>query len=223
LIMSTRNAVFVGLIALSLLLFSVFTVPSVAEDPKEATLAHIDKGREAFLADRGQEAIDHLQKAIGLIQQTAIQGLAGFLPEPPEGWKAREPQVNSGSFGAGEEAMQWSSASRIYTRESDSLRVEVNITSSPQIVGPQQAAIKMWQDPQMRKMLESDGTQKFEVVSRDGWEGISLVKEGSEATIRVFRAKTMLSIDVRKGDGAVLAEFFKGIDLAGLGAAVGSE
>jgi len=204
-------------VVLAALSTTVMISPGMAEDPKEAILAAIDQGRDAFAAGRTQAAIDHLQKAIGLMQSEATKGLASALPAVPEGWKAREPLTNSGAWGSGEGAFQWNSASRTYTREADGVKVEITLSSSPQLVESQRAMLKMYEDPQMRKMLNQAGGQKIEIVKKDGWQGLSIIGEGSDATIAAFRGKTMLTITVGNGDAKILEKFWSAMKLSGLG------
>ena len=205
------------LVALALLFTVVLVSPGIAEDPKEAILARIDQGREAFAAGRTQAAIDHLQKAIALMQSETTKGLAGSLPAVPVGWKAGEPLTNSGSWGSGEGAFQWNSASRTYTREADGVKVDITFSSSPQLVESQRAMLKMYEDPEMRKMLSQAGGQKIEVVKRDGWEGLSIIDEGKGATIAAFRGKTMLTITVSNGAAEILDKFWSTVKLSGSG------
>lgn len=207
----------VCLVVLAVLSTVVLVRPGLGQDPKEAVLAHIDQGREAFTAGRNQAAIDHLQKAIALLQKMATKNLASFLPAVPEGFKAKDPETNSGSWGGGETAFQWNSAARTYTRESDGVRVEVMISSSPQLVESQRAMLKLYENPEMRKMMNQDPAQKIEIIEKDGWSGISIIKEGDDASITAFRGKTMLTLSVSNGAGELLNSFWKAMDLAGLG------
>ncbi|MHC4974643.1 MAG: hypothetical protein ACYTG3_20200 [Planctomycetota bacterium] len=110
-----------------------------AEDPKASVEKLIQEGLEAYKAGKNQEAILKLQKAIGLIQQSAAKGLEAFLPAAPDGWKADPAKSKSGNWGAGEAAVTWTQASCRYIRESDNLKVEVTISDSPQIIQGQKA------------------------------------------------------------------------------------
>ncbi len=205
------------LVVLAALFTVVLVSPGMAEDPKEAILARIDQGRAAYSAGKTQEAIDHLQKAIALMQSATTKGLASALPAIPEGWKAEKPEMNSGSFGGGETAFQWNSASRTYTREADDVRVEIMLSSSPQIVEAQRGMLKMYEDPQMRKMMAANTGQKMEIVERGGWKGLSIIQEGANAMITAFRGKTMLTISVSNGSAEILEKFWSAINLSGLG------
>ncbi len=204
-------------VVLAVLSIVVLVRPGLAEDPKEAALAQIDQGRAALTAGRTQAAIDHLQKAIFLLQQMATRNLASCLPAVPEGWKGGDPETNSGSWGSGEGAFQWNSASRTYTRESDGVRVEIMLSSSPQLVESQKAMLKIYEDPQMRKMMNRDPNQKIEMVEKDGWKGISIIQEGRDATIAAFRGKTMFTLSVSNGEEAILANFWNGMKFSDLG------
>jgi len=205
------------LVVLAVLSVVVLVRPGLAEDPKEAALAQIDQGRAALTAGRTQAAIDHLQKAISLLQQMTTKNLASCLPAVPEGWKAGDPETNSGSWGGGESAFQWNSASRTYTRESDGVRVEVMLSSSPQLVESQKAMLKLYDDPQMRKMMTEASGQKIEVVKKDGWSGLSIIQKGGDAMITAFRGKTMLTLSVSSGAEEILTSFWNATNLSGLG------
>jgi hypothetical protein len=188
----------------------------IAENEDETILGHIDKGRAAFVAGKTQAAIDHLQKAVGLMQQMATKSLASFFPKAPEGWKASEPSTNSGSWNAGSEVFQWNSADCSYTRTADSVKVDILITSSPQIVEPAKAMMKVYQDPQMRKMMAANPNQKIEVIDKDDWTGFMMAQQGGNASIMAFNGRTMLQLTCGSGDASILDMFWKAIDLAGL-------
>ncbi|MHC5044567.1 MAG: hypothetical protein ACYTGI_19590 [Planctomycetota bacterium] len=76
------------------------------KEPKASVETLIQEGLASYKAGKHQAAIQSLQKAIGLIQQSAAKGLMSFLPAAPEGWEADPATSKSGNWGAGESAIQ---------------------------------------------------------------------------------------------------------------------
>ena len=194
-----------------------------AKEPKAPGVeALIQEGLEAYRAGRHQVAIQRLQKAIGIIQTAVQKGLESFLPEPAEGWKADPAKSQSGNWGAGESAVQWTQASRRYERESDGLRVEVTISGSPQIIQGQLQALKLYENPQMVKMMNQDPKKKIELIDADGWKGWTTTEKGKRAraqTMAIYKS-VMVMIEVRGDDAKARDDFWNGVDKKGLAAAV---
>lgn len=197
---------------------------AVAGDPPaegdEAVLAAIDKGREAFKAGRDQEAIENLQKAIGLIQAKAMKGLAAFLPSRDEAqWEMGEIDSQSGNWGSGETAFTWSQVQRRYTRRGvdDGPEVTVMISNSPQLIEAQRGMVQMLKDPAMRAMMaQAQGGQKIDFVEEGGWLGM-ITTENDRCNAMVFHAKVMVQVQVNRGDDKLAKEFWAAIDRDGLG------
>lgn len=196
--------------------------PVVAGDSEDEAqvLAAIDKGREAVKAGKPQEAIDHLQKAIGLIQAKAMKGLATFLPARDEKeWELGEVDSQSGSWGSGEQAFQWSQVQRHYSKKDadDGPEVDVMISNSPQIVEGTRAAFQMFKDPAMRAMMNQDPEQKVDMIDEDGWLGMVTTRKES-CTIMALHEKLMVQVEVQPGDEKLAKEFWSAIDRKGLAA-----
>lgn len=189
-----------------------------AEDPTKTALGLIDAGRAALVEGRSQAAIDSLQKAIGVIQTAFSKGLVSFLPDAPAGWKADEPDVSSGSWGAGAEAVQWNSATCTYTRESDEVRVEVQISTSPQMLAAQKGALEMYKNPQMRKMLEMDPDHTFEFVEEGDWVALITVEKGESANVIGFHDKVLVTVEVGKPEMELVKRFWNAVDRKALAA-----
>ncbi|MHC5052612.1 MAG: hypothetical protein ACYTGK_18630 [Planctomycetota bacterium] len=192
-----------------------------AEDPKASVEKLIQEGLEAYKAGKNQEAILKLQKAIGLIQQSAAKGLEAFLPAAPDGWKADPAKSKSGNWGAGEAAVTWTQASCRYIRESDNLKVEVTISDSPQIIQGQMQALKLYQNPQMLQMMNQDPNKKIELIDTDGWKGWKTTDKGKRPrtqTMAIYRS-VMVMIEVRGDDEGARDAFWSGVDRKGIAAA----
>jgi len=194
-------------------------------DPKARVEALVQEGLKAFRAGKNQAAIQSLQKAIGLIQQSAAKGLVSFLPAPPEGWEADPAKSKSGNWGAGESAIQWTQASRRYRRESDKLKVEVSISDSPQIIQGQMQALKMYQNPQMLQMMNQDPNKKVELIDADGWKGWHTTQKGKRPrtqTMAIYES-VMVQIEVRGDDDTVRETFWNAVDRKGIASSVAPE
>jgi len=208
--------------ALALLLLAV--VLARAEDkppppaPDAAILAAIDKGRAAVAAGKAQDAVAHLHEAIRLIQETAIKGLAAFLPKRDKPWTMGEIDTSTGTWGTGKDAFQWAHTSRAYELEEQ--HVTVTISTSPQLIEAQRAGLEMLRNPQMRAMLQSDENRELEVVEADGWLGMVTTDAGGGSSVLAMHKKVMVSIDLAQGDAALAKEFWEAIDRKGLGEAV---
>jgi len=190
-----------------------------AADHKAEALKLIDQGKAALTADKAQEAIEHLQKAIGLIQKTLATGFAAFLPDTWEGWEAKEPESSSGSWGSGEDTFQWTQVERKYRRKSDELNVSISITSMPQMVMGLRAGLQQMKNPMVREMMMKDPNTTIEFIEADGWVGWLQTKKGKRSECTAVHEKLAVSIQFRKDDIALLKKFWEGIDRKGLAAA----
>jgi hypothetical protein len=198
----------------------VICVAVYAADPKTDALNHIDQGKAALQADKAQEAIGHLQKAISLIQKTMMSGFAAFLPDVWEGWEAKEPKSTSGSWGSGEDAFQWMQVERQYTRKEDKLRAEIQITSMPQLIMGYRASMQQFKNPMVREMLTKDPDLTVEFIDADGWVGLLQAKKGRNAECTAVHEKIAITIRIRKDDMALLKKFWEAVDRKGLAGAM---
>jgi len=195
--------------------------PILGQGDDSAVLAAIDKGREAVKSGKAQEAVEHLQRAIGLLQAMATKGLASFLPTRDEKvWEMGEVESQNGNWGAGEQAFQWSQVTRRYTKKETEggPEVTVMISNSPQIIQAQRASFEMFKDPAMRAMMNrANPDQKVEMIEEGEWLGI-LTTEKESSTALVLHKTVMVQIDVQQGDDKLAKEFWAAIPKAGLAA-----
>jgi hypothetical protein len=211
-------------VKLTLFALPLLLVFALAGDPPadEAVVAAIDKGREAFKAGRDQEAIEQLQKAIGLIQAKAMKGLEAFLPtRDAEKWEAGEIDSQSGNWGSGETAFTWSQVQRRYTKKGveDGPEVTVMITSWPQMIEGQRAMMQMYKDPAMRAMIGQDPNgPKMELIEKDGWVGM-ITTQNDDCSIVTLHEKIMVQVQVNKAETDIAKEFWDAMDRKGLGEA----
>jgi len=209
---------------LALSLVAVALLPAARAEDEDAPqdnatliLSAIDKGREAYRAGKAQESIRHLQKAIKLIQQTAVRGLASFLPDLGEGWTADEPNTTSGSWNANGTDMQWTQVTRSYQHEERGLTLDVTITNWPQMIQGVRAMVQMFKNPQMRAAMDGDKKKKHELVEGDGWTGL-LITEGTRRTsFQTYNEDVMVTMEIGTGDAALVRSVWQGMDRRGLG------
>lgn len=202
------------------LLFALALAGDPAAD--EAILASIDKGREAAKAGKDQEAIEALQKAIGLIQAKGRKSLEAFLPTRDAAeWEMGEIDSQSGNWGSGETAFTWSTVQRRYTKKGveDGPEVNVTITSWPQMIEGQRAMVQMYKDPAMRAMLaqNKDGP-KMDFIEKDGWSGL-ITTDTDNCNIVALHETIMVTVQVNKADADLAKAFWDAMDSKGLGEA----
>jgi hypothetical protein len=198
--------------------------PALAGDAEDeaAILAAIEKGREALQAQKPQEAIESLQKAIGLIQAKAMKNLATFLPARDEQeWEMGEVDTQQGNWGSGEQSFQWTQVSRRYTKKGaeNGPEVTVMISNSPQIIEAQRAMLQMFKDPAMRAMMnQGNEGAKVDVIEDGEWLGMVTAEE-ERCTANIMHKKVMVQIDAERGNADLVKEFWAAVDKAGLAAA----
>jgi len=208
---------------LMLLSLPLVVAAALAGDTADSTdakvLAAIDQAREAYKAGKPHDAIDQLQKAIGLIQAEAMKGLATFLPNRDEKeCELGEVESQNGNWGSGEQAFQWSQVQRRYTKKGvdDGPEVTVLISNSPQIIEGQRAVLQMFKDPAMRAMMnQGNEGQKIDTIEDGDWFG-TLTTQKDSCTALVLGPKIMVQIESNKGDDKLVKEFWAAIDKKGL-------
>ncbi|HEX5138255.1 MAG TPA: hypothetical protein VFY93_14860, partial [Planctomycetota bacterium] len=191
----------------------IFGPALAGDDGDEAVLAAIDKGREAVKAGRTQEAIEELQKAIGLIQAKATRGLATFLPTRDEkAWEMGEVETQQGNWGSGDQSFQWSQVNRRYTKKGAENGPEVNvmISNSPQFIQMHQATLQMIKDPAMLAAM-NQGDSKISVIEEGGWLGM-VTSQNGDCTILAVHKKVMVQVEVQRGDEKLAKEFWTAMD-----------
>ncbi|MEN8150100.1 MAG: hypothetical protein ABFS86_09765 [Planctomycetota bacterium] len=207
-------------ILIVIVVFAFLAGAATAGDPKAEALKLIDQGKAALEADKAQEAIESLQKAIGIIQKTMATGFAAFLPELGAEWEAAKPETSSGSWGTGENSFQWTQLQQRYTRKSDKLSVSVTMTSWPQLVTAWRTAMEQFKNPMMREMMSKDPDQKTEFIDTDGWVGMLQTMKGKSSKCTAVHGKVAVVIEFREDDMALLKKIWDGVDRKGMAAAV---
>lgn len=211
-----------ALVALPFLLALVVAGDPPAAEGDAAIVATIEKGRDAFKAGKHQEAIENLQKAIGLIQAIASKGLAVFLPaRDAEQWEMAEVDTQNGNWGSGESSFQWTQVSRRYTKKGEEGGPEVNvmISNSPMLIEAQRGMVQMLKDPAMRAMMaQNQDGQKLDFVEEGGWLGM-ITTEKESCNAQIFHTKVMVQIESNTGDEKLVKEFWAAIDKDGLAGA----
>ncbi|MGQ0613245.1 MAG: hypothetical protein ACT4PV_05850 [Planctomycetaceae bacterium] len=183
-----------------------------------ALLAQVDKARAAIVAGKQQDAVPYLQEAIRFIQEAALKGITAFLPKRDKPWVMGEIESNTGTWGSGKEAYQWSQTSRTYER--DEQRVVVTISTSPQLIEAQRAGLEMFRNPQMRAMLQQDEERTVEFIDADGWFGMLTTEREGGSSMIVLHKKVMVNLELATGSATLAREFWESIDRRGLAAAV---
>jgi hypothetical protein len=212
-------------IALTLGVLALLLSSARAGDPPsdKQVLGAIDEGRAAFVAGNAQEAVAKLNQAITWIQERTAGGLAGFLPTRDAGtWELGEVDTQSGQWGSGAAQWQWSQAQRRYVRKGDDgPEVNVMISNSPQLVEAQRGMLEALKSPAMREIMkksqEASG-QKLEFIEDGGWIGMLTTQE-SDSTLLALHSKVLVEVRVNRADDALVKEFWRAIDRAGLAAA----
>ncbi|MBK8978886.1 MAG: hypothetical protein IPM29_23545 [Planctomycetes bacterium] len=186
--------------------------PQKPVDEKAEIEKLINDGLAAWRAGNEQKAADLLQTAVARIQARAARNLASFLPTKAAGWTFGEPDVNSGSWGSGTEAVQWSTAEVTATRESDEKTVHVQLTNSPQIYQGMQVMVTA--QAQMAALLKQQGID-IASSTKDGFTVLTMVdSDNANAWIVGKRIAVMITID--GGNRAMLDTAVGWIDTAGL-------
>ncbi len=208
------------ILTLALLPFWLFTVPVAAQGPNAISSTDFDQllkeARQAYAKGESQVAIQKLQQAIDVIQQSGAKTLASFLPKSLDGWNASEPKTVSGNWGSGAQAFQWTQASRRYTREQDGLRVNVQITNSPQLIQGQRQMAAMFENEQYIKMMNQDPNKKVRLFKKEGWTGWTIIESNGNANGVALSDAVMVTLDVNKGSEEVFTKFWKGVNFDGI-------
>jgi len=186
--------------------------------PQQKALALLDKGRALILKEQPQAAIDHLQKAIGQLQQLLVKGLARWLPQKFGDWERGKVKTNTGSWGSGEQAMQWNLAQRIYTSKDGRLRIDAALSTSPQQIQASRGMAKMYLDEKMISMMNNDRTTA-EGIKAGEWVGWMLVQKGRDANLVAMAKKVMLTLRVNSDNLSLLKRFWEAFDRKGCAAA----
>jgi len=203
------------LLHLVLLGFWVGVPPQEAKPAEPASVdSLVQDALQAYKEGRADDAVELLNKAIGVIQEGQQKGLATFMPEPPKGWKADEIEKSSASFGSSGQSQQWIQVTRRYypDKEGSDLHVEITLTNSPQLIQVQEAASQIYRNPQMLQLMNQDPNKKIEVFDQAPWFGWRIIEKGDSANGIAYCKSRMVTVNVSQGDQAALDLFWKAID-----------
>ncbi len=192
-------------------------------DPVKEAVTHIDAGKAALLEGNTEAALDHLQRAIGLIQAGMQKRLEAFMPAAPAGFLKGEVNTNSGSWGSGEQAVQITTVSCDYTREGEDesgMTVGVEFSNSPQIYESMKAMVEMYDSPEFRAAMAANPDMTLEKVEGGGFTGWLTVNKGESAQIVAIAKGLLVQINVSTDDAAVAKTFWAALDHKGLASAV---
>ena len=162
---------------------------------------------------------DSIVQALGAYPRftpgTNFKGWLLQVATAPEGFTATEVKTQSANTGSGVQQTQWTNTRRTYSR-ADGLKVDMSITSSPQLIASARQMVTLYKNPQILAMANRNKSMKVSLVNQDGWTGLKQVVFGRNATITAFSGHTAISLKVNRGEEAVLAKFWSAINLAGL-------
>jgi hypothetical protein len=198
--------------------------PLLAGDAEDdaAVLDAIDKARDAYKGGKPHDAIDLLQKAIGLIQAKSMRNLATFLPTRDEKeWEMGDIDTQNGNWGSGDQVFHWTQVDRHYKKKGsdEGPEVTVTISNSPQIIEATRAMLQTFKDPAMRAMMnQANPDQKVDVIEDGEWFGM-LTKEKERCSATILHEKVMVQIESTTGDDKLVKDFWAAIDNKGLAAA----
>lgn len=172
-----------------------------------------------YRSGEAQQAVEKLQEAIALIEQSQKTGLASFLPPVPEGWEANEVDSQSMSFAAGgESGSQFLQITREYwpvaPDGSKGTRVSVSITNAPAMVQAQKAAAAVYKNPQILESMRSDPNRQVDLIEEGDWFGWKIVEEGQQGTVTAFCNSCLVTVN--GNDAKTVEKIWGGFDLKGL-------
>ncbi len=204
-------------VALAISGISLWAVAADKDAKPADAEAAIQKGLQLYKEGQAGAAIAALQEAIGIIQKSQQKGLAAFFPKAPDGWEAGKLESNSAASGSGKDSFTLTAIEQSFTRKSDSLKVRISLTNSPQMIEPQKAMLENFRkNPMILQTINQAGEQKMTIISRDGWEGWQNSTKDGNGEIIAFNGSNMLNIHMDKFDQSVLDQFWNAIDLKGL-------
>ncbi len=215
-------------IALALVLLAAwFVVPVPAQDappaprPTDPVADLIHEALGAWRGEKPQQAIELLQKAIGRIQDGMRKGMAGLLPQAPDGWKAGEVESKSGNWGSGGNALTWNQVGCTYTDERGD-KVTVKMTNMPRLVDAQRRSLEVLKDPRVRQVMESKPGLEFDLIERAGWLALLTVQTGHSCQIAAHGKGTLVTVESNVPDRKRALLFFDALDLKSIDAVFGS-
>ena len=171
----------------------------------------------AYKAGKYSDSIASLQKALAMLRELAGADYASFLPKAGEGWKAGEPDVSSGTWGAGKDSFQIMTVSQSYRREKDGREVDLTITNSPQLTSGPRQFVEMLKQPGMAAMLaQSDPGKTIKTFEDGAWAGLVQIEKAKSVQLMAMTKSLMVTVAVNADDEKLATEFWQAINRKGL-------
>jgi len=182
-------------------------------------MGFVEKAKQAIVAKKSQSAIVALQNAIAELQV----GLEKFLPMV-EGWKREKPRVQAGTHvGNDGQRFQWQNATAGYTGPNGE-RIQVTITSSPQIVKAQKQALDA--QAKMIPMLKNMPNTDAELIKDGDWTAFLIASKERTSNCNLTGAHELVVVSIQARQSAAMAPvklIWSKIDRAGLVASLGGK
>nr|CAA6829219.1 MAG: Unknown protein [uncultured Thiotrichaceae bacterium] len=194
-LMNTKLKMVSGGLALFL---AAATVPAIADDVTDS----IDEASEAYKSGDVATAVESLNYAVQLLQQMKGDSLAKLLPEPLDGWEAKEAEataVGAAMFGGG------LTAERSYTKDKSRMKIQV-VTDSPVLQG----MLAMFTNP----MFAASSGGKMTKINKQK-AIVKMDKSGTGGEIQmVVKNRYMVTLDGSRVTKDELIEYAEAIDFS---------
>jgi len=182
-------------------LAAALSAPAAADDVTD----QLEAARKAYEAGELRSAVQTLQFAVASVQEKINLSLLELLPEPLEGWKADEPQAQSGGMAA---MIAGINLSRHYYRD-DGAEVDITITADSPLLG---MMTMMLSNPML--MQTDPGTRIYTLGGHRGMIKHDKDSDAWEISLMVG-GKTMVQVSGRGlKDKQAAEDYLKAIDLA---------
>ena len=166
---------------------------------------------EAYRADDYKEASTQLQTALVGVNQKLIDLLIGYLPAPPAGWKADEPEgLDASVIGMG--FFAGLSVSRDY-RPPGGSRIELSVAANSPMLATYRMALA---NPMIAQAMGQEGMKKVKVCGYDAFEEFSDEDETYRITILAGDATYIAVEGNKRGDGAHVRTLAGAINCEGI-------
>ena len=182
-------------------------------------MGFVQKAKQAIVAKQAQLAITALQNAIAELQV----GLEKFLPMI-EGWKRDKPRVQAGTqVGNDGQRFQWQNATAGYIGPNGE-RIQVTITSSPQMVKAQRQALEA--QAGMVQMYKNLPEIDAELIKEGDWTAILIASKKGNPNCMLTGAHDLVVVSIQARNSADMAPvklIWSKSDRAGLVVALGGK
>ena len=181
------------------LLLAVMSAPAVLADDVTDS---IDEATEAYKSGDVASAVENLNYAVQLLQQMKGDSLAKLLPEPLDGWEAKEAEstaVGAAMFGGG------LTAERSYTKDKSRIDIQI-VTDSPVLQG----MMAMFSNP----MFAASSGGKMTKINKQK-AIVKLDKSGKGGEIQMMiKNRYMVTLDGSRVSEDELLEYAGAIDFS---------